>query len=150
MEAIETKDLKVFPDERGFFSEIMRHDWKEFFGDKLPVQANLSISYPGMVRAWHKHERGQFDYFVVVKGAMKIVTWNEKTKTIKEVVASDKYLKMVKVDGSNYHGTKTLGTEPSITIYFVSNIYDSASPDEVRKPWDDKEIGYDWNKCPNK
>jgi dTDP-4-dehydrorhamnose 3,5-epimerase len=148
--SIEIRDLKKNVDERGSFTEIMRYDWKEFFGDKLPVQSNLSISYPGVVRAWHKHEKGQFDFFVVVKGCMKIVTWNENTKEIEEVVVSGENLKVVKVDGSKYHGTKTIGAEPSYTIYFTSNMYQYDNPDEIRKKWDDKEIGYDWYKSPNK
>ncbi|WP_276623919.1 dTDP-4-dehydrorhamnose 3,5-epimerase family protein [Methermicoccus shengliensis] len=65
------KPLKRFADERGFFTEIMRKDWEDIFQDEI-VQANLSITYPGIVRAWHKHERGQVDYFVCIKGAIKI------------------------------------------------------------------------------
>src|SRR3989304_2251232 len=98
MAAIETKQLRVFADDRGFFSEIMRHDWKEFFGGKLPVQSNLSINYPGVVKAWHRHERGQVDYFVVVGGAVKIATWDEETREICEIVASDRGLRRVKGD----------------------------------------------------
>jgi len=51
-------DLVTFPDERGSFTEVMRIDWKEIVQDEI-VQANLSVSYPGIVRAWHKHERGK-------------------------------------------------------------------------------------------
>jgi hypothetical protein len=39
--------LNVLPDERGFFMEAMRTDWKELFGDDQIVQANMSYSYPG-------------------------------------------------------------------------------------------------------
>jgi len=51
-------DVTRFPDERGIFTEIMRSDWKELLGEDSIVQANLSVTYPGIVRAWHKHERG--------------------------------------------------------------------------------------------
>ena len=48
-------DLARFPDERGVFTEIYRADWSELFDDEI-VQANLSVTYPGIVRAWHRHE----------------------------------------------------------------------------------------------
>ena len=47
-------DLKKNVDERGFFAEIYREDWKDLLGDDKVVQANLSYSYPGMIRAWHR------------------------------------------------------------------------------------------------
>jgi hypothetical protein len=53
-------DLKKNVDERGFFAEIYREDWKELLGDDKVVQANLSYSYPGMIRAWHRHDRGRW------------------------------------------------------------------------------------------
>ncbi|NHW44802.1 MAG: dTDP-4-dehydrorhamnose 3,5-epimerase, partial [Candidatus Verstraetearchaeota archaeon] len=62
-------DLATFPDERGIFTEIMRADWKDLLGDDVIVQANLSVTYPGIVRAWHRHVRGQTDYFLVVRGS---------------------------------------------------------------------------------
>ena len=57
-------------DECGFFTEIMRRDWKDIFEEEV-VQANFSISYPGMVRARHRHLRGQVDCFVVLNGAKR-------------------------------------------------------------------------------
>jgi hypothetical protein len=47
----------------------MRADWKDLLGDDVVVQANLSVTYPGIVRAWHRHLRGQTDYFLVVRGS---------------------------------------------------------------------------------
>ena len=70
LDGIIIKPLKRNVDERGSFSEILRTDWKEMLGEDNLSQANLSMTYPGMVRAWHRHERGQIDYFVVLKGAL--------------------------------------------------------------------------------
>ena len=63
LKGIEVKSLRRFADERGFFTEIMRKDWQLFQEEIL--QANFSISYLGIVRAWHRHLRGQVDCFVV-------------------------------------------------------------------------------------
>ena len=150
-------DLKKFPDERGFFGEIMRQDWKEFLGQDWIAQANLSYSYPDMIRAWHRHVRGQVDYFIVVKGAMKICAYDEKTKTVDEIIASEQKLQIVRIDGKYWHGTKTIGNEPSLTVYFVTKLYDAKNPDEERRAWNDQTIidgktgqPFDWNKLPHK
>ena len=45
------KPLRRHVDERGFFMELMRADWKDVLGEDKIVQANLSITYPGIVRA---------------------------------------------------------------------------------------------------
>lgn len=80
LEGVKTYELKKLPDERGFFCEVLRQDWKDFLGGEWIAQANLSYSYPDMVRAWHRHLRGQTDYFVVVKGAMKICVYDDEIK----------------------------------------------------------------------
>lgn len=43
---VKTCDLRVIPDERGFFSEAARRDWGELLeGDEI-AQVNVSFSYP--------------------------------------------------------------------------------------------------------
>ncbi|MEM7819484.1 MAG: dTDP-4-dehydrorhamnose 3,5-epimerase family protein [Candidatus Aenigmatarchaeota archaeon] len=133
-------DLKRFVDERGSFTEIMRYDWFDLFDDDKPVQANLSISFPNIVRAWHKHERGQIDYFIVIKGTVKICAFDEVSGELDEFVVSGDKLQVVRIPGKYWHGTKTVGVEPSVTIYFVSKLYDYNKPDELRRPWNDKNI----------
>jgi len=123
LDGVKVYELKKFPDERGFFTELLRRDWKDLLGDEWIVQANLSYSYPGIVRAWHRHLRGQVDYFIVLKGAMKICAYDEETKTLDEIVASEHKLQVVRIPGHYWHGTKTLGDEPSLTLYFVTRLY---------------------------
>jgi len=140
LDGIRVFELKSFPDERGFFCEILRQDWKDFLGDEWVVQANLSYSYPGMVRAWHRHLRGQVDYFVVVEGAMKICAYDDKTGELDEIVSSGHRLQAVRVPGHYWHGTKTVGSKPSLTVYFVTRLYDYKNPDEERRPWNDVTV----------
>jgi len=155
-------DIKKVPDERGFFAEIMRSDWQEFLGGDQIVQTNLSYSYPGMIRAWHRHARGQDDYFIVLKGSMKICAYDDDPNSttsgqLDEIVASSERLQVVRVNGKYWHGTKTVSSEPSLTVYAVSRLYDSKNPDEERRPWNDPKIidpktkeAFDWNKPPHK
>ena len=66
LKGVKTHEIKIIPDERGFFAEALRKDWKEFLGAEQITQANLSYSYPNVVRAWHKHTRGQIDHFLFI------------------------------------------------------------------------------------
>ena len=162
LEGIQVHDLEKIPDERGFFLEAARKDWSDLFSKEWVSQANISLSYPGMIRAWHRHARGQVDYFLVLKGSMKIVAYdgdtNSKTYSkLVEIVASNQRAQMVRIPGHYWHGTKTLGAKPSLTLYFVNNMYDYANPDEERRPWNDISIvnpktgqPFDWNLPPHK
>lgn len=139
LEGVRTYELNILPDERGFFAEGLRQDWREFV-DEWVTQANLSYSYPNMIRAWHRHARGQVDYFLVVKGAMKICAYDEETKRLAEIVGSAQKPTLVRIPGRYYHGTKTIGSEPSLTVYFTNRLYDYEDPDEERRPWNDPAI----------
>jgi len=46
LDGIIAKPLKLFADERGFFTEIMRIDWKNLLDEDSIMQANLFITYP--------------------------------------------------------------------------------------------------------
>jgi dTDP-4-dehydrorhamnose 3,5-epimerase len=162
LEGVQVRDINKMPDERGFFAEVTRKDWVDMFGQEWASQANLSLSYPGIIRAWHRHARGQVDYFLVIQGTMKIVAYDDNKKSLTyqkmvEVVASEERLQLVRVPGHYWHGTKTVSSKPSLTIYFVNNMYDPSNPDEERRPWNDSSIidpkthsPYDWNKPPHK
>jgi len=139
LEGIEIKSLKKFADERGFFAEIMRRDWKDVFQDEV-VQANLSISYPGVVRAWHRHLRGQVDHFVVLKGTLKMCAYDDEIEELDEIVSTGENLQVVRIPGHYWHGFKVVGDERAYLVYFVNRSYDYENPDEERKAWNDKTV----------
>ena len=137
---VKTNELNILPDERGFFVEALRNDWKEFLEDESTLQANISYSYSNIVRAWHKHLRGQIDHFLVLKGAMKICAYDEITGQMAEIIATHKKPTLVRIPGKYLHGSKTISNEPSLLIYFVNRLYDYNNPDEHRLPWNDQSI----------
>jgi len=159
---VKIQSLKKIVDERGFFGEIIRQDWKDLLGDDTIVQANLSLSYPGMIRAWHRHNRGQVDYFVVLRGSIKICAYDDKQGSptngqLDEIVSSEENFQVVRIPGYYWHGTKALGDKPSLTVYYVNSLYDFKNPDEERRAWNDPKIvdpktskPFDWNKPPHK
>jgi len=137
---IKLVEIERFVDERGIFHEIMRSDWTELLGDDSIVQANLSITYPNIIRAWHRHLRGQIDYFFVVKGAAKICAYDEESRHLVEVILSEYKPQILRVPGRYWHGFKALGSEPTYIVYFVNRLYNYSDPDEERRPWNDNSI----------
>ena len=166
LKGITIKQIKRFSDERGFFTEVMRKDWKALFAEDEIAQANLSVTYPSVIRAWHRHLRGQTDYFIALKGAIKICAYDEKTEELNEIISSGQDMQIVRMPGHYWHGFKALGNEPAMLLYFTTNLYDYANPDEERRPWndptlipksingkaDDPRVGkpWDWNQPPHK
>jgi dTDP-4-dehydrorhamnose 3,5-epimerase len=140
LKGVKTYEITILPDERGFFSEALRTDWNELLEDEQIVQINLSYSYPKIVRAWHKHIRGQIDHFLVLQGAMKICAYEEETRKMVEVISSSKKPTIVRIPGKYFHGIKAVSNEPAILIYFVNKLYDYQNPDELRRPWNDQTI----------
>ena len=139
LEGIDITPLDLRPDDRGFFCELYRNDWARVFREAV-AQFNLSSSFPGIVRAWHRHALGQVDYFIVVQGALKICAFDPESRLLEEVVASEKHLSVVRVPGHYYHGTMVVGNLPALTLYATTRLYDYASPDEERLPWNDASI----------
>jgi dTDP-4-dehydrorhamnose 3,5-epimerase len=166
LQGIRIKPIRRFPDERGFFSEVMRKDWNDLFAEDTVAQANLSLTYPNVIRAWHRHLKGQTDYFLVLKGMVKICAFDDKTEEINEIISSALDLQVVRMPGHYWHGFKALGNEPAMLFYFTTNLYDSVNPDEERRPWNDptlipkivngkkndERVGkpWDWNYPPHK
>jgi dTDP-4-dehydrorhamnose 3,5-epimerase len=166
LEGIKIKPLKRRFDERGSFLELMRRDWKELFKEDNIVQANLSITYPDIIRAWHRHLRGQVDYFIALRGAIKLCAYNEETSELNEIISTGSNLQIVRVPGKYWHGFKVIGSEPAWLLYFVNKLYNYEEPDEERRPWndptivpksingktDDPRVGkpWDWNYPPHK
>jgi dTDP-4-dehydrorhamnose 3,5-epimerase len=140
LKGVKVQEINIIPDERGFFAEALRQDWKDLLEEDWIMQANISYSYPNIVRAWHKHERGQVDYFLVLKGAMKICAYEEETGRMVEIIASGEKPSIVRIPGKYLHGTQTVSNTPSLTVYFVTKLYDYKNPDEKRRPWNDPKI----------
>jgi dTDP-4-dehydrorhamnose 3,5-epimerase len=166
LDGIKVKPIKRLSDERGFFSEVMRTDWKDLFEEDTIVQVNHSFTYPDIIRAWHCHLRGQVDYFLALKGTIKICAFDHKTSELNEVVSNGTDLQIVRMPGHYWHGFKAVGNKPVMLIYFTNQLYDPADPDEERRPWNDPTLipkiingkkndirvgkPWDWNSPPHK
>jgi dTDP-4-dehydrorhamnose 3,5-epimerase len=143
---VETKTLKHRQDERGYLMEMLRGDDPLFekFG-----QSYVSLNYPGVVRAWHFHKK-QTDFFVAVKGEVKVVLFDPRDDSptrgqVNEFFLGENNPILLKIPIGVMHGYKTIGVEPSLLVNFPTMPYDANDPDEYRLPYNTEEIPYNWD-----
>ncbi len=149
---IDTRTLQVNADERGHLVEMFRSDWDEF--DPDPAMSYYSLTYPGIIRAWHRHTRGQIDYFVCPKGRIKIAVYDDRDDSptqgeLDTFVIGEHSPQLVRVPGDCWHGFKAIGDEPALLINFPTNLYDYENPDEERLPYDTDKIPLHWDEEPS-
>ncbi|WP_026674170.1 dTDP-4-dehydrorhamnose 3,5-epimerase family protein [Alkalihalobacterium bogoriense] len=145
IEGVKIKQIKKHCDDRGFFTELVRDDEAllEKFG-----QASLSMSYPGVIKAFHYHEK-QDDLWFFPAGNAQVVLYDlrpNSTTTGKTDVyyMGEENQILLLIPKGVAHGYRVLGEKPATILYFTTHSYDAKQPDEKRIPWDDPEIGFDW------
>jgi len=143
IKGIEIIPLKRYNDERGYFLELFRSDNPKIVHEI--VQFNMSYSYLGIIRAWHRHLRDQFDYFTCIDGCLKICAYDDR-KNSKSFRELDEFIlrgddpQILRVPGILWHGFKVIGPNPAKLLYGVNKLYDYENPDEERRPWNDPTI----------
>lgn len=140
------KPLRLIPDDRGYLMEILRDDDELFirFG-----QCYVTATYPGIVKAWHAH-RKQTDHFCCVRGNVKVGLWDgrEDSPTYRQtqsLVIGELNRTLVQIPPGVWHGWVCLGTELALVLNVPTEHYNYEEPDELRRPWDDPEIGFVWH-----
>ena len=148
---VEVEKLEKHADERGSLCEIVRTDWSAF--EKFAM-AYFSVTYQGVVRAWHRHPRTkQKDLFCVLQGTAKVVVYDQREDSptkgaINEFVIGEDNLVLLKIPGECWHGFKAVGIRPVVLVNFPTELYDYKNPDEERLPPDTDKIPYDWKPSP--
>lgn len=147
IQGVKVKKLKVVPDERGRLMELLREDDDLFirFG-----QVYLTTAYPGVVKGWHYHKK-QTDHFVVVKGMMKVVLYDERKDSptngeVNEFFMGDHNQILLQIPPLVYHGFKCIGDQEAMVVNIPTEKYVYFDPDEHRVDPHMNEIPYDWNR----
>ena len=147
IDGVRTKALRVIPDERGFLMEILRADDAELF-TKFG-QVYVSATYPGVVKAWHYHQR-QVDNFACVAGMVKLVLVDTRADSptngaVNEFFVGTQNPMLVQVPNLVYHGWKSIGQELALVVNVPTEPYHYGEPDEYRLDPHDT-LPYDWNR----
>ncbi|HWG56538.1 MAG TPA: dTDP-4-dehydrorhamnose 3,5-epimerase family protein [Gaiellaceae bacterium] len=131
--------LRVFEDERGWFTELRRDSMLP----KPTRQTNLSFSRKGVIRGLHYHERGQDDLFVCLHGTARVVVLDRTTgETYTEDIGDDNRV-AIYIPGHHAHGFEAL--TDLLFLYHVTAEYDATEPDEHGVPWDDPRVAHLWS-----
>lgn len=146
---VELKVLKTFPDDRGFFREIIRKT-DSFFAEGF-AQWSHSKMAKNTVKAWHFHHR-QTDWWYVGLGVIHTVLFDlrEESPTYQKKLefrlgdpADDKeaLCATVKIPPGVAHGCKVL-SESAHLFYITSETYDPN--DEGRHPFNSAIVPHSW------
>ncbi len=144
---VHVKPLKVIADERGYVMEMLRCDDPFFqrFG-----QSYVSVAYPGVVKGWHYH-KVQTDHFVIVKGMMKVVLYDQRADSptkgmINEFFMGERNPILITIPPGVVHGMKGVGTEPAMLVNVPTEPYRHDTPDEHRIDPHKNDIPYKWDR----
>jgi dTDP-4-dehydrorhamnose 3,5-epimerase len=146
IDGLRVRGIKKNVDERGYFAELLREDWKDFLGNDRIVEFSLSHSNAGVIRAWHRHGRGQNDYVLCIRGSIKECVFDDRSGSATRgeldelVLDGSGELQIARIVGACWHGYMVVGRKPAMVLYGVTQLYDYGNPDEQRRPWKDKAI----------
>ncbi|MEW6606607.1 MAG: dTDP-4-dehydrorhamnose 3,5-epimerase family protein [bacterium] len=143
IEGVVIKPLKKIPDERGSIYLMLRWDDPIFerFGEIY-----FSLAYPGVIKAWHLHEKMTLNY-AVIQGMIKLVLFDDRKNSstkgnLMEVFIGEENYSLVKIPPKIWNGFKCIGTKQTIVANCATLPHD---PDEIKRinPFTN-EIPYDW------
>jgi dTDP-4-dehydrorhamnose 3,5-epimerase len=147
IEGVKIKALRVVPDDRGRLMELLRAD-DEFF-EKFG-QVYVTTTYPGVVKAWHKHEK-QADNMACISGMIKLVLYDPRRSSptrgrIDELFMGVHHPILVHIPPGVHHGWKCVSETEAIVVNAPTEMYDHGNPDEQRLDPHSGEIPYDWTR----
>jgi dTDP-4-dehydrorhamnose 3,5-epimerase len=139
------KECVVHVDDRGSLLEVLRDDEPVF---KEVKQTTYTVSYPGVIKAFHWHRR-QWDVWFFPTGNAQVVLYDRRedspTKGKTEVYyAGERRPRVIAIPPGVAHGYRVLGSQPAALLYHTTEHYDPADPDEERIAFDDPTIAFDW------
>lgn len=107
-------------------------------------QINVSETYPGVIRAYHRHQ-DQWDYWRVLRGSIEArLYFPPEYKESVLYKPLDTHYKFYLSDPRDileipplvWHGFRVLGNEPAMLLYYVTQKFNAENPDEERLAWD--------------
>lgn len=147
IQGIEVRPYDVWPDDRGYFLEVVRI--KQGLAADFPVdstQISSALSYAGIIKAFHFHLE-QTDLWVPMTGMFQVVLVDLRPASPTYGVKNTLYTGALKpwqilIPPGVGHGYKVIGPEPGVLVYVTNRLYNPK--DEGRIAYNDASIAYDW------
>jgi dTDP-4-dehydrorhamnose 3,5-epimerase len=150
IDGVRIEALQVYPDDRGFFTELARLG-KGLAAGMVPdgtrnIQVSFTLTYPGTIKAIHYHSQ-QTDLWAPVSGMLQVFLCDLRRHSKTFGLINTLYVGRFRpweilIPPGVGHGYKALGIEPINLLYFTDRHYNPA--DELRLAYNDPNIGYDW------
>ena len=156
---VQVKTFVKHADHRGFFIEQLKRgdlddEGRPFIGQQQFAQMSRSLVYarggnpPELIKAFHWHKK-QWDYWDIVIGNARVVLVDLRPDsptagTIQTLILGENAPRMVAIPPLVAHGYQVLGLQDVHLVYYVTEPYSPAEPDEGRIAWNDPRIGFDW------
>lgn len=110
--------MRQFKDTRG-------KSWFDIVED-LPGQIDITVNYPGTIRAFHRHQR-KIEWMFVVQGEFKFHLTNPD-----EVIYVSQGEKVM-IDVNRWHGYQALGEKEGIMLEYGLEKHNVENPDDERE-----------------
>jgi dTDP-4-dehydrorhamnose 3,5-epimerase len=95
-------------------------------------QVNFSVQYPGVVKAWHRHQE-QTDFWMCLHGNLKVGVHRDLDQRSWMIVSGEKRPGVLIIPPGLWHGAATVGPDNAGLLYYVDRAYDPQNPDEERR-----------------
>ncbi len=142
---VQVKKLVRHVDDRGYFMEVLRDDDQllKQFG-----QFSMSLTYPGVIKAFHYHQR-QDDLWFFPVGNAQVVLHDLREDSTTKGETNVFYMGetnpiLLVIPAGVAHGYRVLGSQLAMITYVTTESYQPGNPDEYRLAFDDPQIGFDW------
>ena len=156
---VRVKSFVKHADHRGYFIEQLKRgdvdDAGQLFLPEQPfAQMSRSLVYarggnpPELIKAFHWHKK-QWDYWDIVIGNARVVLVDLRPDSptagvVQTLILGENSPRMVAIPPLVAHGYQVLGLADVHLVYYVTEPYAPADPDEGRIAWNDPRIGFDW------
>jgi dTDP-4-dehydrorhamnose 3,5-epimerase len=147
IEGVVVRKLKRFFDDRGWLTELFRHD--ELAEEFFPAMAYISSTNPGVARGPHEH-RDQADLFCFIGPSnFKLRMWDNRKDSatfgsVMTMVVGEDDPAAVLIPAGVVHGYQNVGDVDGIVINCPNRLYAGAGRkeevDEIRHENSDESI----------
>jgi dTDP-4-dehydrorhamnose 3,5-epimerase len=147
IEGVVVRKLKRFFDDRGWLTELFRHD--ELAEEFFPAMAYISSTNPGVARGPHEH-RDQADLFCFIGPSnFKLRMWDNRKDSatfgsVMTMVVGEDNPAAVLIPAGVVHGYQNVGEVDGIVINCPNRLYAGAGRkeevDEIRHENSDESI----------
>lgn len=147
IDGVVVRDLRKFDDDRGWLSELFRHD--ELQPEFFPVMTYISCTIPGVARGPHEH-RDQADFFCFIGPSnFKLRMWDNRRDSrtywkMMTVIVGEDDPKAVLIPKGVVHAYQNIGSIDGIVINCPNRLYQGErrqdEVDEIRHEDDPETI----------